>query len=65
MAEIAALRMLRLTSSVLLQSYREWVKDNAPRLSAAMAYYTALSLAPMSIVLVVVATRFFGAERLS
>ncbi len=65
MADVAAVRIFRLTGSVLLQSYREWVKDNAPRLSAALAYYTALSLAPMSIVLVVVATRFFGAERLS
>ena len=65
MADIPALRLLRLTGSVLVQTHREWVRDNAPRLSAAQAYYTALSLAPMSIVLVVVAARFFGAERLS
>ncbi len=56
----AVIRVLRLIGEMLWQSYREWVRDNAARLSAALAYYTALSLAPMSIVLVMVASWFFG-----
>lgn len=53
-------QLITLTAGVLWQSYREWVADSAPRLSAALAYYTALSLAPMSIVIVMVATWLFG-----
>jgi membrane protein len=59
------LRHVQLAGSMLWQSYREWVRDSAARLSAALAYYTALSLAPMSIVLVLIATRVFGTERFS
>ena len=58
-------RLIIVTADVLWQSYREWIRDNAPRLSAALAYYTALSLAPMSIVIVIAATWFFGGTAVS
>jgi len=42
------------------QSASEWNMDNAPRLSAALAFYTLLSLSPMVIVVVSVAGFAFG-----
>ena len=40
----------------------KWSDHNAPRLGAALAYYAILSLAPLLIVMVVVAGQLFGAE---
>ena len=51
------------TGQLLWESYAEWHRDGAPRLSAALAYYTALSLAPMAILLVVAARYVFGDAR--
>ena len=39
-----------------------WVDDNAPRLGAAVAFYTLLSLAPVIVIAVAVAAIFFGQE---
>jgi membrane protein len=38
----------------------QWSRHNAPRLGAALAYYTVLSLAPMLILVVAVCGYFFG-----
>ncbi len=38
----------------------EWSKDSVPRLGAALAYYTALSLAPLLVIALSVAALFFG-----
>jgi membrane protein len=43
-------------------SYSDFNKDQAPRLGAALAYYTALSLAPLLILLIAVAGLVFGKE---
>ncbi len=51
------------TGLLFWEAGREWQNDSAPRLSAAMAYYTALSIAPMAILLAMLATRFFGEAR--
>ena len=51
------------TGLLFWEAGREWQNDSAPRLSAAMAYYTALSIAPMAILLALIATRFFGDAR--
>src|SRR5690349_289640 len=45
------------------QAGLDWWNDSALRLGAAMAYYTALSLAPLMIIIVAVASLFFGRER--
>jgi membrane protein len=42
------------------QTYSEWNKDNAPRLGAALAYYTVFSLAPLLVVVIAVAGLAFG-----
>jgi len=44
------------------ETYREWYKDNAPRLGAALAYYTVFSLAPLLVVVIAVAGLAFGQE---
>jgi membrane protein len=48
--------------TLLLDTYEEWYKHKAPRLSAALAFYTALSLAPLLIVVIAVAGVFFGQQ---
>ncbi len=40
----------------------KWNKDNVPRLGAALAYYTVLSMAPLLVVVVAVAGLAFGKE---
>jgi membrane protein len=42
------------------ETYNEWSKDNAPRLGAALAYYTVFSLAPLLVVVIAVAGLAFG-----
>lgn len=49
-------RMADLVSEV----FDHWSRDNAPRLAASLAYYTILSSAPLLVISVVVADRFFG-----
>ena len=39
-----------------------WSEDKAPRLGAALAYYTVFSLAPLLVIAISVAGFFFGAE---
>jgi membrane protein len=45
---------------LLSETYREWNADNAPTLGAALAFYTAFSLAPLLIVIIVVAGFIIG-----
>jgi membrane protein len=40
----------------------EWSEDNAMRLGASIAYYTAFSLAPLIVIAIAIAGFFFGAE---
>ena len=42
------------------QAFSEWVDDKAPRLGAALAFYTALSLAPLLVVVLAVAGLAYG-----
>lgn len=50
---------------LLLKTYDEWSNDNAPRLGAALAFYTMLSIAPLLIVVTAVAGLLFGDEAAS
>jgi membrane protein len=45
---------------LLTKTYSEWSEDQAPRLGAALAYYTVLSLAPLLILLLAIAGLVFG-----
>lgn len=46
--------------TVLRQASREWVEDDIPRLAAALAYYTLLSMAPFILIAVAVAAAVYG-----
>jgi len=47
---------------LLTKTYVEWDRDNAPRLGAALAYYTILSLAPLLILTIAVGSLAFGKQ---
>ena len=42
------------------QASSEWVRDNAPRLGASVAFYTLLSMAPVLVIAVAVAAAVYG-----
>jgi membrane protein len=54
--------LLKAMPRVFRQASSEWVGDNAPRLGAAVAFYTLLSLAPVIMIAVAVAAVFYGQE---
>ena len=47
---------------ILKETFSEWRKDKVSRLSAALAYYTIFSLAPLLIITIAVVGYFFGPE---
>lgn len=48
--------------SVLRQTVNEWLEDGALRLSAALAYYSIFSIAPLLIIVISIAGLVFGEE---
>lgn len=46
--------------SLLRQTFSEWSEDKVPQLGASLAFYTALSIAPLLIIALRVAASFFG-----
>ena len=52
----------RAVFALLKIAYLEWSKDKAPRMGAALAYYTIFSLAPLLIIAVAVAGLAFGMQ---
>lgn len=48
--------------SLLKETIAEWNEDKAPRLAAALAYYTVFSLAPVLIIVIAIAGLVFGQE---
>jgi membrane protein len=53
-------RFLPTLAAVFRQAANAWINDNAPRLGAALAFYTLFSLAPVLIVVVSIAGLVFG-----
>ena len=51
---------LRGIFTLLKQTYQKWSEDKAPRLGAALAYYTVFSLAPLLVVVIALAGLVFG-----
>ena len=47
---------------VLKETYQEWSEDQAARLAAALAYYTAFSIAPLLLLVISIAGLVFGRE---
>jgi membrane protein len=48
---------------LLRQTFNDWSEDKAPELGAALAFYTALSIAPLLVILLGVAAFFLGDEQ--
>ncbi|HEY6555266.1 MAG TPA: YihY/virulence factor BrkB family protein [Vicinamibacteria bacterium] len=48
--------------ALLARAWAGWNHDNAPRLGAALAYYTLFSLAPLLIIVIAIAGLVFGQE---
>lgn len=46
--------------SLLKETFNEWSEDNAPRLGAALAYYTIFSLAPLLVIVIAVTGLVWG-----
>lgn len=53
---------LKMIFKLFRETFNEWNADNAPRLAAALAYYTAFSLAPLLIVVIAVVGVVFNAD---
>ena len=53
---------IKTLGSLLKQSYDAWSEDKAPRLGAALAYYTIFSLAPLLIIIIGIAGLVFGKQ---
>src|SRR4051812_7577751 len=53
---------LREIAPLLISTVRNWHKDRAPRMGAALAYYIALSLAPAVVIILAVTGIAFGAK---
>src|SRR6476619_5625281 len=49
-------------TQLLKDTISEWSEDKAPRLAAALAYYTAFALAPLLLIAIAVAGLVFGRE---
>ncbi len=48
--------------TILKQTVTDWNRDKAPRLGAALAFYSVLSLAPLLVIVLAIAGSFFGEE---
>src|SRR5262245_50601093 len=53
---------LKTVFELLKQTFNEWNADKAPRLAAALSYYTAFSIAPLLVVVIAVAGLLFNKE---
>jgi membrane protein len=52
----------KLIFQLLRATYNEWSKDKAPRMGAALAYYTIFSLAPLLVISIAIAGFVFGKD---
>ena len=62
MQSLELLKSPRTLFDVLKETYSEWSEDKASRLAAALAYYTAFSIAPLLLISIAVAGLVFGRE---
>ncbi len=56
------MKQLRSLFNMLKETIREWNDDKAPRLAAALAYYTAFSIAPLMVIAIAIASAIFSEE---
>lgn len=55
-------RVFREIFELFKDTFTDWNKDHAPRLGAALAYYTVFSLGPLLIIVIAIAGLVFGAS---
>lgn len=53
---------LKLTGSLIKQTFNAWIDDSASSIGAALAYYAIFSIAPLLLIVIAVAGWIFGAE---
>ncbi|HAA32391.1 MAG TPA: YihY/virulence factor BrkB family protein [Cyanobacteria bacterium UBA8553] len=53
---------LKVIVGLLKETWKEWQEDKASRLAAALAYYTAFSIAPLFVIAIAIAAFVFGEE---
>ena len=53
---------LKTIFDLLKETFTEWNEDKVPRLAAALAYYTAFSIAPLLIIVIAIAGLAFGQD---
>ena len=53
---------LRAFWQIILQAGEAWLDDRAPRIGAALAFYTALSLSPLLVIVLAIAGLIYGEE---
>ena len=56
------MKFLRDSWTLTKQTFNEWSNDKAPRLGAALSYYTIFALAPLLLVVIAVAGLIFGRQ---
>jgi len=56
------LKKLQAPFALLKQAGSDWLDDRAPRLGAALAYYTIFSIAPLVVIVIAVTGLWFGRE---
>jgi membrane protein len=56
------MKQLRSIFDLLKETVSEWNEDKAPRLAAALAYYTAFSIAPLLIIAIAISSAIFEEE---
>lgn len=54
--------MFKTASELFQQTFKEWNNDSAPRLAAAIAYYTALSIAPLLVIVIGIVGMIYGEQ---
>ena len=53
---------LKTVWEVLRQTVSDWSDDKAPRLGAALCYYTVFSIAPLFVIVIAIAGIWFGKQ---
>jgi membrane protein len=56
------MKFFKIAWQLLKQTFSEWLNDKAPRLGAALSYYTIFSLAPVLILVISIAGLAFGKD---
>lgn len=56
------MRRFKIAFDVVKQTFKDWSDDHAPRLGAALAYYTIFSIAPLLLIVIAIAGLWFDRQ---